>query len=96
MDASGGKSGLKFAMFQVYRTNEETSPAVGNDFDFINMIDPASLPDPKELDYATLLKPDLERMKRLLEMALAGIGDGEDTKDSRPKTEGITGAIVKY
>lgn len=53
---------LQFAMFRVYRGAGDTTPAVGSDYEFMKMVDPAQIADATQLDYLTLLKPDQTRM----------------------------------
>ena len=57
---------LRGAMFKVFRTNSEKSPAVGDDFEFVKMVDLATLPDAAELPYADLLAPNPEVVKRIV------------------------------
>jgi hypothetical protein len=83
VEAGGG---LKFAMFNVFRTNSDKSASVGEDFEFVKMIDPASIADTSELDYVTLLKPNPESVARIAEMlnrtAGTSSGSGKTSSDS--------------
>jgi len=55
--------GLKGAMFNVYRTNDEQSPSVGDDYEFIKMVDLSDLPvDTEPHDFSTMLKPDPDKV----------------------------------
>jgi hypothetical protein len=52
-----GKS-LVGAQFEIYRTNSDKSPSVGEDFEYIKHVDLGTLEDHTEFDYKTLLAPN--------------------------------------
>jgi len=54
--------GLKGAMYKVYRTNSDTSSSVGEQFEFLKMVDIAAYPEVEEFDYADILSPEPEKM----------------------------------
>lgn len=74
---------LKGAMFEVYRTNSDKSPSVGEDFEFIKHIDMESLEDSTEFDYAELLKPDVDVAATYISAIQEerGIGTGSSSYD---------------
>lgn len=77
-----GKS-LRFAEFEVFRSKDDKSPNVGDDFEFIRMVDPASLPTRDELDYKKLLEPNLELVAKYLNaLKSRGTVEEEDTERS--------------
>jgi hypothetical protein len=51
---------LRGAMFEIYRTNGDKSPSVGEDFEYIKHVDLDVLEDSVEFDYAEMLKPDVD------------------------------------
>jgi len=67
---------LRFAEFKVFRSKDATSPGVGDDFEFLRMVDPKEFEDVEEFDYKELLKPDLELVTKLANGAKATLGAG--------------------
>lgn len=49
---------LRGAMFKVYRTNDDKSSSVGEDYEFIKMVDLSGYEDTSVHDWAEVLKPD--------------------------------------
>jgi len=91
--------GLRGAMFEVFRTSSDKSPSVGEDFEYIKHIDMSAVPDPKEFDYASILKPDPEKVKQVLEAlkmgggTWAGSDDDDEPASSGSKEEGSSTAV---
>lgn len=87
------EQGLRGAMFDIFRTKSDKSASVGEQFDFIKMVDLSSLPDSEEFDYKELLKPDIEKVRLAVERLRreGGMGAG----DKEPDDEG-TDAKVTY
>lgn len=50
---------LRGAMFRVHRSNSDKSPSVGDDYEFMKMVDLKDYPESEPFDYAEMLKPDL-------------------------------------
>jgi len=81
--------GLKGAMFQVYRSNEPTSPSVGNDYEYKKHVDLDTFPDATPLDAAKLLAPDPDAVLAAIRRIAAEAGEG-------PASEASTDVDVDY
>lgn len=66
---SDGKS-LKYAIVEAYRTNEDKSPSVGDQFEFDSMTDPSALEDVTEFNYAEILNPDPVKVRNVFRRLL--------------------------
>lgn len=73
--AEMGKS-LRGAIFKVYRTNSDKSAAVGEDFTYIGHADLDAFPDTTQFDYAEILKPDPEKVKKVITSLGGAVGGG--------------------
>ena len=61
---------LRGAKFKTYRSASDKSPAIGDDWTFMEMIDLSALEDSEQLDYNEFLRPDMDasiRARRMLE-----------------------------
>lgn len=86
------EEGLKFAMYEVFRTNSDTSASVGEQFEFVKMIDASAIDDTDELDYAELLAPNPEAVANAVARLKREKGGGSDAES---KPEG-TDSKVEY
>jgi len=77
--------GLKGAMFDVYRTNKDTSANVGEQFDFVKVVDLAAFPEVDEFNYAEMLQPNLEKAK----VAIAQLLGDEDAESSKGESDAV-------
>jgi hypothetical protein len=50
--------GIRGAMFKVYRTNDDKSSSVGEDYEFVKMVDLSGLEDSEPHDWAEVLRPE--------------------------------------
>lgn len=66
---------LRGSLYTVTRGTSDTAPAVGEDFEFEEMIELGDLPVDlqTEFDYVKLLKPDAEQVKSLAKRVTAGL-----------------------
>jgi hypothetical protein len=87
------KQSLRGAKFKVYRTEKEKSPNVGEDFEFLEMVDLSTIEDSSDFDYAEILKPDAETARSAYARIKSEREPGKDTFEGTP--EG-TGAKVEY
>ena len=55
---------LRGAMFKVYRTPDDKSPSVGEDFEFIKTVDLAGFEDSEPHNWEEILRPDPEAVNR--------------------------------
>ena len=71
-------------MFKVFRPNGDKTAAVGEDFEFVRMVDPTAIADATQIDYATMLRPDPAKvaafMESIGETAGAGSSEGATAK----------------
>jgi len=86
---------LKYAMYKVARTSNEKGAAVGEDFEFVKMIDPAALPDATELDYSTFA-PNPALVKTLIGSLPSAESFGSKPDDFHPPGTDSTDDSVKY
>jgi len=56
------EEGLMGAMFDVYRTNSDKSASVGEQFEFVKMVDLSGLDDTDEYDYSEIFEPQPDRV----------------------------------
>lgn len=70
------KQNLRGAKFKVFRSTKEKSASIGTDFEFIEMVDLAALPDSNELDYKELIGPDPAKAKLVAARIAASAGMG--------------------
>ena len=75
--------GLRGAMFKVFRTNDDKSSSVGEDYEFVKMVDLSGYDDTEPHDWAEVLRPDVDA----IDAAVAQLrrdrgmdGDGEGTE----------------
>ena len=59
--------GLRGAMFDVYRTNSDKSASVGEQFEFVKMVDLSAYDDTEEFDLSELFFPEPERAAQIVE-----------------------------
>jgi hypothetical protein len=90
VEAGGSLMG---AMFKVHRGSGEKTAAVGNDFEFIKMVDLSALPDSEQFDYRKILKPDLKLVTAAVETLKIEAGEGGA---SGPSPAEGAGATVAY
>ena len=86
--------GMRGAMFKIYRPNSDKSCSVGEDFEFVKMVDMAAISDSAEFNYAEMLKPDPEKAQTLFEALHSEHGTGGKPAPAAAP-EGTEGA-VKY
>jgi hypothetical protein len=72
---------LRYAMFKVHRGNSDKSAGVGDDYEFIKMVDPATIADPAPMDYKELFAPQPEKMARVVEILSSKVAAGEDAPE---------------
>ncbi len=86
---------LRGAMYKVHRGSGDKSPAVGDDFEFIKMVDLSALPDSDQFDYRKILEPTAEKVNQAIERLKREVGEFGGPGEFKPPTEGA-GAGVQY
>jgi hypothetical protein len=81
------------AMYKVHRGSGDKTAAVGNDFEFVKMVDLSALPDSEQFDYREILKPNPDLVKATVERLKVEVGEGGGGPNS--PSEGA-GASVAY
>jgi hypothetical protein len=81
------------AMFKVHRGSGDKSPSVGDDFEFIKMVDLSALPDSEQFDYRKLLEPTLAKVQSAVERLQLELG-GAAPQGQAPPTG--AGSSVQY
>ena len=82
VDAGGGLRGAKF---KIYRPKKDTSAAVGEDYEFIEMVDLAKFEDTTPFDLMEIAKPDPEKMERAAALLMGDGGSDEKPAGSDSK-----------
>ncbi len=59
-------TGLRGAMFDVYRTNSDKSASVGEQFEFVKMVDLSAFDDTDEFDLSETFFPEPDRVKEVV------------------------------
>lgn len=59
-------TGLRGAMFDVYRTNSDKSASVGEQFEFVKMVDLSAFEDTNEFDLSEIFFPEPDRVKEMV------------------------------
>ena len=70
---------LRGAMFKVYRTPDDKSPSVGEDFEFIKMVDLAGFEDAEPHNWEEILRPDPEAVARAMAQVRSERGLDDDS-----------------
>lgn len=83
--------GIMGAMFDVYRTNSDKSASVGEQFEFVKMVDVSTLEDSTELDYSSIFTPDPDRVADIVKNLRVEYGLAKADE----KSEG-TSEVVEY
>lgn len=70
--AKQGK-GLKFAKFTVHRGGSPKSSSVGDDYEYIEHVNPSAIADPSELDYKSIFKRRPAEMEAIVNALISGV-----------------------
>lgn len=78
--------GLKGAMYHVFRGNSDKSSNVGDDFEFVKMIDLDAIADTSEFDYVSIFAPNKNKVDNLVKRLRQAKGE-KDVVEGADKTE---------
>jgi len=84
-------TGLRGAMFDVYRTNSDKSASVGEQFEFVKMVDLSAFEDTDEFDLSEIFFPEPDRVKEIVSQLRRENGIAEsETEESDEDVESST------
>lgn len=87
---------LRGAMFRVFRGNGDKTPSVGDDYEFMQMVDLSTLPDSEPFDYAEMLAPNLGLAEQAVQRMAVEAGEAAPGAVGAPPVAGATGPAVSY
>lgn len=67
--------GLKFAKFAVHRGGSPKSASVGDDYEYVEHVNPTLIADPSELDYKSIFKRRPEEMTAIVKALTSGVAE---------------------
>ena len=86
---------LRGAMYKIHRNAGDNSRSVGDDFEFLKMVDLSTLEDSEQFDYVELLKPDPDKVTQAFERWKRESEQFGNAGDFNSSSEG-TSAQIKY